>query len=258
MTQLDAAHVEMVAAPDDDGARLRFWGAVAESELFLMLAEEMADDRITPAEAEAEGMRFVLAFDREERLAEFAGCAVPYAALSGRRLVRLLAGRGLGVALNPDVAPSATMLGAAAVEWLAGLVPDVPLAVEARIEEVFAPSGLSETVVMALGRRLGLAGDMARTAWLVDARCSGGVRRHVLAVVGVAPGAEAALATAVAEALRFSGAEAGMIDVTYLADHSPVLAQFAKVGLRFDLPRHATSPMPGPPGMERERPPKLK
>ena len=258
MTQLDAAHAEMEAAPDDDVARLRFWGTVAESELFLMLAREMAKGQIDPVEAEAEGMRFVLAFDREERLAEFAGRAVPYVALSGRRLARLLAGRGLGVALNPDVAPSATLLGSETVEWLANLVPDVPLAVEARIEEVFAPRGLSETVVTAIGRRMGLAGGMAQAAWLVDARCTGGLRRHVLAVVGVSPGAEAALAAAVAEALRFSGAEAGMIDVTYLADHSPVLAHFAKVGLKFDLPKHASLAMPGPPGMEPERPPKLR
>jgi hypothetical protein len=77
MTQLDAAHAEMEAAPDDDVARLRFWGTVAASELFLMLAREMAKGQIDPVESEAEGMRFVLAFDREERLAEFAGRAVP-------------------------------------------------------------------------------------------------------------------------------------------------------------------------------------
>ena len=112
----------MEAAPEDDAARRRFWGALIEAELFVMLATEAAEGQITPAQVEVEGLHFVLAFDREERLAAFAGGVVPYAALSGRRLAGMLAGCGLGVALNPDVAPSAMLVGAEAVEWLAARI----------------------------------------------------------------------------------------------------------------------------------------
>lgn len=258
MTSLDAAHAAMEAAPDDDAARLRFWGALAETELFLMLASEEAEGQITPAEVTVEGLRFVLAFDRAERLAEFAGAVVPYAALSGRRLAGMLAGQGMGVALNPDVAPSAMLIGPEAVDWLATLVGADPDTVETRIEEVFAPKGLPETVIAALDRRLGLAGGMAQAAWLVAARFAGGGRGHVLAVVGAAPEAEAALAGAVAEALRFSGVEAGAIDVTFVASGSPAVARFARVGLRFDLPTLAMPAAPAAPGMDPDRPPKLK
>jgi hypothetical protein len=258
MTQIDAAHEAMEAAPEDDAVRLRFWGSVAESELFLMLAEESVDGQVTPAEVEVEGQRFVLAFDREERLATFAGGVVPYAALSGRRLAGMLAGQGLGIALNPDVAPSAILMGPEAVDWLSNMIADGPAAAEQRIEEVFAPKGLPEEVIAALDRRLAAAGGMAQAAWLVLARYEGGGRGHVLAIVGALPGAEAALAETVAEALRFSGIEAGALDVTFVAADSPVVARFARVGLRFDLPTPAMPVAPGAPGMDASRPPRLK
>jgi hypothetical protein len=258
MTPIDAAHEAMEAAPEDDAARLRFWGSVAESELFLMLAEESVDGQVTPAEVEVEGQRFVLAFDREERLATFAGGVVPYAALSGRRLAGMLAGQGMGIALNPDVAPSAMLIGPEAVDWLSGMIADGPATAEQRIEEVFAPKGLPQEVIVALDRRLAAAGGMAQAAWLVLARYEGGGRGQVLAIAGALPGAEAALAETVAEALRFSGVEAGALDVTFVAADSPVVARFARVGLRFDLPTPAMPAAPGAPGMDASRPPRLK
>lgn len=258
MTAIDTAHAAMEAAPEDDAARLRFWGAVTGAELFLLLAEEEQDGRITPAEVVVDGTTFVLAFDREERLAAFAEGTVPYAALSGRRLMTMLAGQGMGVALNPDVAPSAMLIAPDAVDWLAETLGDGPQEDEARIEEVFAPKGLPEAVVTALDSRLAAAGGMAQAAWLVAARYEGGRRGHVLAVVGAVVGAEAALAAAVAEALRFSGVEAGAVDVTFVAGDSLAVARFARVGLRFDLPTPAMPAAPAAPGMDRDRPPRLR
>lgn len=259
MTPLDAAHAAMEAAPEDDAARLRFWGVLAEAELFLMLAAEPGDgEEITPAEVEVEGAAFVLAFDREERLSAFAEGAAPFAALSGRRLAALLAGRGIGIALNPDVAPSAMLCGPDVVDWLAGLTAAGPAEVEARIEEVFGPGGLPEAVVAALDQRLALAGGLAQAAWLVGVRFAGGGRGHLLAIVGAAPAAQAALAAAVAEALRFSGIEAGAIDVTFVAADAPVVARLARVGLRFDLPTPAIPAPPMVPGSDPARPPRLR
>ena len=174
MTPLDAAHAAMAAAPDDDGARLRFWGALAEARLLLLLAEEASGERIVPAEAEVEGGRFVMAFDTEDRLAGFAGIAVPHAVLSGRALAGLLAGQGIGLALNPDVAPSAILCPAEVIDWLAVAIPGVPEAIESRIAELLPPWRLPETVVAAIGRRLGLAGGLAEAAWLAEARHADG------------------------------------------------------------------------------------
>ncbi|MEC7297631.1 MAG: SseB family protein, partial [Pseudomonadota bacterium] len=47
-TPLDTAHAAMEAAPDDDAARLRFYERLADSELFLLLTEEVSGDQISP------------------------------------------------------------------------------------------------------------------------------------------------------------------------------------------------------------------
>jgi hypothetical protein len=76
------------------------------------------------------------------------------------------------------------------------------------------------------------------------------------------PGAEAALAKAVGEALAFSGLEAGELDVTFLGPHDAGLAQLAAVAQVFDLPEPAGEPdqiiQPQAPGMDPNRPPILR
>ena len=117
MTDLDNAHAAMQAAPDDDAGRLRFYERLADTELFMLLDGEPDGDQITPALFEVEDQRFALVFDREERLSQFVGRVAPYAGLPGRDLVRMLTGQGIGLALNLEVAPSAMLIPAEAVDW---------------------------------------------------------------------------------------------------------------------------------------------
>ncbi len=256
-TPLDRAHAAMEAAPADEAARLAFYDCLAGAELFLLLQAEAEGDRITPEVFGLESGPVVLAFDREDRLAAFLGRPAPYAALSGRRLAAMLAGQGLGLGLNLDVAPSAMLLPAEALDWLAATLGQGTDAVEARIERLSPPQGLPEAVLTALDRKLAAAEGLARAAYLADVDYTGGAAGHLLAFIDAVPGAEAALTEAVAEALTFSGIEAGMIDVVFLPATGPVAATLARVGLRFDLPQ----PVPvGPaaPGSDPDRPPRLR
>lgn len=257
-TPIDAAHAAMTAAPEDDRARLRFYERLADAELFLLLEAEAEGDAIRPALFPVEGQSYALAFDTEERLAEFAGAVAPYAGLSGRALAGLLAGAGLGLALNPDVAPSAWLLDPAAVAWLTETLAGGPTETEARIEALTPPGALPEAVIAALDAKLPAAAGLARFAWLAGADYGGGRRGHVLAFVDAVPGAERALAGAVSEALVFSGIEAGEIDVAFFRASDPMAARLAKVGLRFDLPAPEAMPGPSAPGMDPKRPPRLK
>ena len=109
-TPLDRAHAAMEADPGEAAMRLAFYDCLAGAEVFLLLQAEAEGDRITPEVFDLETGPVVLAFDREERLAAFLGRPAPYAALSGRRLAGMLAGQGLGLGLNLDVAPSAMLL----------------------------------------------------------------------------------------------------------------------------------------------------
>lgn len=235
-TPLDHAHSAMEAAPEDDRARLRFFDRLAEAELFLMLAREAEGDQAEPELFDVADARFVLVFDTEDRLGGFAGRPVPYAALSGRTIVGMLAGQGIGIALNPEVAPSSILLPPEAVDWLAETVAQGPAETEARPQELRAPAGLPDGLLNSIDAKLRTASGLARRGYLAEVVYDTGVRGHLIGFTGTVPGAEDALARAIQEALVFSGLEAASLDVVFLRDSDPVTAQLARVGLRFDLP----------------------
>lgn len=256
-TALDRALGAMLAAPDEALPRLRFHERLAEAELFLLLRAEAEGDRLDPELFDADGGRYVLAFDREARLAAFAGAPAHYAAVSGRTLAAMLRGRGVGVGLNLGT-PAETLVSPETVDWLAAVVGSDPAETEERPEELRPPAGLPTALVEALAVKLALAEGMARMACLAGVTYAGGRRGHLLAFVDARPGAEAALARAVGEALAFSGIEAGTLDVGFLAAADPVAATLARVGLRFDIPQPAIPAAPRPPGSGPDRPPRLR
>lgn len=258
MTDLDQAHAAMEAAPENDAARLQFYERLADTELFMLLGEEAVGQQITPELFEIEDQRFALIFDTEERLSDFVGRVAPYAGLPGRALAQMLAGQGIGLALNLEVASSAMLIPAEAVDWLVATLAHGPDETEARLTEVSAPGGLPEAVIAGLDRKLAIAAGLARFAYLAAATYEDGGRGHVLAFVDAVEGAEKALASAAGEALTFSGIEAGVMDVLFVRASDPLAAHLAKVGLRFDLPQPETPHAPGAPGMDPAKPPKLR
>lgn len=259
-TPLDNAHAAMEAAPGDDAIRLRFYERLGDSELFLMLTTEVQGDTILPEIFDVADGRFVLAFDREDRLAQFAGRPAPYAALSGRVITRMLAGQGLGLGLNLEVAPSAILIPDSAVDWLDQTLGHTPDEVEAQITAFGPPTGLPEVLITALDTKLATATGLARAAYLVGVTYDTGVRGHLLGFVDALDGASGALAQATGEALTFSGIEAGALDVGFFAASDPVAAKLAVHGLRFDLPQpvKTAQQVHVAPGSDPDRPPILK
>ena len=259
-TALDRAHARMDTAPDNDGARLRFYEHLAASELFVLLVHEASGRDVTPEIFELSGRRYVLVFDREDRLAQFTARAAPYAALSGRAVAKMLSAQGLGLALNLEVAPSSILIPPEAVAWLADILRHDPQEIEAQIDAFHAPKGLPETLLTALDARLASAAGLADLAYLTGVTYATGAHGHLLGFVDARAGAEAALAQTAAETLAFSGLDAAALDVGFFKGSDPVAARMAKVGLRFDLPRPpAGGPMPGvAPGTDPEKPPRLR
>ena len=250
MTPLDAAHAGM----EHEAGRLRFYERLADAELFLLLAREAEGSVIEPRTFDLEDGPVALVFDREARLAEFAGPS-PYAGLSGRGVVGLLRGRGIGLGVNLGVAPSSTLLPAEAVDWLARTLEHGPSQAQGRLREVGPPGELPRALLGALDAKLPSAAGLARSAYLAGATYEDGRRGHLLAFVDAVPGAEDALARAAGEALTFSGLEAGEMDVAFLRAADALSARLARVGLRFDLPVREA---PAAPGTDPDRPPRLR
>jgi hypothetical protein len=255
---IDQAWEASEAAPEDDRLRLTYFARLVEAELFLLLEREVEGDRIAPKVFDLEEGPIVLAFDSEERLTEFTGLPAPYAAMPGRALCEMLAGSGMGMGLNLGVAPSSRLFPAEVLDWLAGMATQRPEEMDARIVGIAPPRGLPETLLLALDQRLARMEGLAAMAYLVATQSETGARGHMLAFVDAIAEAETALARAVQSALSFSGLEAGVLDVTFLAASEPRAAEFARVGLRFDLPQARSEPEHSASVTDPEAPPRLR
>jgi SseB protein N-terminal domain len=256
-TPLDLAFRQQEADPADPVRRLRFHERVLDAELLLLLEAPAAGDRLRPRVFELAEGRFVLAFDRDDRLAAVLDAPAPFAALAGRRLVAMLAGQGVGIGLNLGDAPSATLLPAEAVDWMAGMLSQDPGEAAERPRDFAAPAAPPE-LVAALGPKLAAMAEVIAEAFLVEAGYAGGDRRLLLVLTGVPEPAWPGVAAAVGEALRFSGLDDAALDVTFLGADRPERLAVERVALRFELPRPAAAAARPGPGTDPRRPPKLR
>jgi len=262
MTLLDSAHAAMLADPEDDFARLRYYRTLADTELFVLLATEAQGDTLEPQVFGLEDGPVLLAFDTEERLAGFTGMPAPYAAVPGRVMAARMAGQGLGLAVNLGAA-SGWIVVAPAVDWLAGVLAQAPVQARGLPVALHAPGEVDPVLAEAIALALAGAGGRASGAVLAQAAWAGdGGHGLLLACLDVAPDAEAALAQALAEALAFSGLEDGAIDLVFLSSRTAIAAQVQAIGQPLRLPKAPAAPPaaagPAAPGMDPDRPPRLR
>ncbi len=258
-TELDSALHQMNKLPEDDVARLKFYERLADTELFILLEEEPDGDNIKPETVEYADITFLLVFDREERLADFAKRIVPYVSLSGRGIAQMLAGQSVGLALNLGVDGGETLVDPTAMSWLLGTLAERPDFTEARPVELFAPKGLPEEVVVGIDRKLAASAGLASGAILTGVIYDSGARGFMLVVLDALAEAQSALANAMNEALTFSGVEAGSLDVVFLGADDDFAERAARVGLRFDVPEPEAPATPGAnPGMDPSKPPRIR
>ncbi len=262
ITDLDQAFAALALDGDNTEARLAFYQRFADTELHVLLVDDRRTRPLVPEVFDLEEGRYVLAFDLEERLTAFTGGAAPYAALPGRVVASMLAGQGVGVGLNLGDAPSAFLMPPEVIDWLCDTLSQAPGNAIGRPRDFQAPGALPVALLRALEAKMLQLAGLAQTALLAAVSYAEGRQGHFLAFVGAQDAAQAALAKAVSEALAFSGVEAGEIDVAFLRSDDPALTRLARVAHRFDLPPARPSPgpasAPAAPGMDPERPPKLR
>ncbi|RED17984.1 SseB family protein [Pontivivens insulae] len=254
-TPLDSAHL---AAEADEAQRPAFYDRLLESELHIVLEEESDGTSIKPLVLETSDGAMILAFDRDHRLAAFMGNAAEVAVLSGRKLIGMLEGQSLAIALNLGGHASETILPADAVSWAASLGNKAAEIRESSIREVRRPV-LPEPLVAALSAKLPTLEGMGQQVWLVGTRYRDGTNGTLLAVTDVVSGAEAAITQAINEALNLSGLDAATLDIAFFAGDAPIMARIAQHGLGFDLPQPRREVREvAAPGSDPEKPPILR
>lgn len=259
MTPLDTAFEAMDQDPDNTAARLRFFERLADSELYLLLEAEPAENRnqVSPRLFPVEDQTYALIFDSAERLSDFAEDAAPYLTLEGRELAEFLRGKAIGLGLNLGVAPSSTLLPASAVDWLAGALDNQASEVSVQVREVTPPVGVPQEFLKALDVKLSALAGLARGAILAGTVFDNNSRGTVLAVLDAPENAQSTLREAISEAVSFSATGLGL-DIFFTQSDDPSVAPLRKVGLVFSIPER---PQPKPltaPGLDPAKPPKLR
>jgi len=245
MTPLDQAHAEMMDNTEDDALRLRFYRRLADTTLFLLLRAEPEGEVLDPEILEIDNKetanieRYALVFDTEERLSAFAASynndALPYAALPGRVIAQSLAGQGVGLAVNLDVALSSILLPAQALDWLSDTLSAEPEPGEGTLIAISPPVGLPDGLIEGLEEKLVTAAGLAAHAVFVKGTYSDDREGWLLAFVDAQPGAETALVRATHEALIFSGTDLAAVDVAFFAATDPICEHLDHVGLRYEF-----------------------
>jgi hypothetical protein len=246
-TPLDQAHL---AAEVDPEQRLRFYDRLVGAELFLLLDGE------TPKVFDLSDGPLVLAFDLEERVAEFAPDGAARAEMTGRTLIAMLAGQGVGLGLNLSVGPSSQILPPNVIDWLAQQLQQSPAETFGVPTSVRAPGQAPEALIRAVDEKLAGAAGLATSAYLVGVDWRDAPSGLLLAFLGAPEGAKPALSRAIGEAWAFCGTDAPGLDVSFLDAGDAMIAQFQRFGLRYDIPQ--VGPQQIAPGTDPARPPRLR
>lgn len=199
-----------------DAARAAILRHLVDTRLYAALAGEAEAERAQLLRLDGPDGPLALACDSDERLAGFFGRAVDHAAMPGRVLARMLAEAGVALLVNPG-APSEMLIDAGTLGWLVAALADQPQTDSAAAR--LSPP-LPEAVALllpALGARLADMEGLAQAATLTHARWTDGREGHLLVIEGADPGAEAAIAKAIAELAAFLPPIPGGLDVSFAA-----------------------------------------
>lgn len=242
--------------PADEIACRAFYDQVAHCELHVLLADEASGDQATPRLIASDMGRFVLAFDRAERLSDFAGGVAPSLNLPGKDLCAMLAPLGLGLGLNVDVSDDPYLLAPDIVAWIAGtLAEPQPQEALGRPTALRRPAAVPAGFLEALTSRLSQLPGAAKQAVLSSATYSGANERLLLGVVDADPARQADLTGTVRDAVALLMPERPL-DIGFFRGDDPLTAALRRNGLTFDFPE-AQQIIPGAPGMDPDRPPRL-
>lgn len=228
MTALD--DLAIVPFHDADAPqRARMLSRLADTEVAVALMREPLRDQVELKLFDLDGVRMAIACDGEDRLADFFGQAVAYAAMPGRVLAALLQADGAGLLVNPGH-PSQMMLDAATLDWLTGALESAPQEDEARLRLVTPDAGTVNALAIPLGDRLAdMRGLIAGAALVGIAGDDGQPASHLLLISGAPADRQAAIAKALSEALAFLPPQPGGVDISFAEAVAPTGA------LIFDL-----------------------
>lgn len=244
-TPLDRAHDAAMRPGAPDDAMARFYALLLETTILTPVRPAPEDAPIAPLVFDLEDGPVALGFDDEARMTGFLEGPTEYVALAGRSLIAALAEARLGLGLNLGDAPSATLLDAATVRWIAAeMGGEVEATDLTGTVALGAPHAPPRALLVALAERVAQMPGLVAEAWLVTLG-SGDARAGLCLLI--LPGALAARAvpgivSVLGRAAAVHGAEAGTVQVGVLQEGHPLLPAARSHGLALHAPDEAARP----------------
>jgi hypothetical protein len=249
-TPLDRAHAAAEAPGAAGDARARFYALLLETPLCVPVEPQPDGAAPKPMVFALEDGPVALGFDDDARMAAFFEAPTEYVTLPGRALAALLAQAGLGLGLNLGDAPSAALLDADLMRWLAAEMGGGLDAAELTGPlTLAAPTGATPGLLAALADRLAGFPGMAAGAWIARLGPEGAPGRLTVLLLpadGAVRGAQA-LAAELGRAAAPHAPAGEDVTVGVLTRDHPLLQPAARHGLDLlSAPRHASDDAPQP------------
>ena len=243
----------------DPDSNLQFYNALLDAQLFLLLHEEAQEETLSPQTQDIESSTYVLVFDNEAKLVDFCGDVAPYAAVTGRVLIEMLAGQDTGLAFNPNAYGSETLLSKDIVDWLSEMTSQAPKLSTAKPKTFFPLGPKVEKTAVMLHEKLANSAYLAQNFYLCGVEYEDASCGILLAITGANDSSEKALAKAAHEAFVFGGSKKMVFDVVFLEENDKALAAIKRqsLQLQFKQKKVETRTQRPNPGGDPYRPPKL-
>ena len=237
MKQLKKAFEEMSQNPENNDARLNYYGVLADANLFLLLEQEPSNEILEPKFIQLEGKNFALAFDSEESLSEFYGETAAFAQITGRVLAKMLLEEKIGLGINLGVSEGELLLPWEIIEWFVNVLDETPNLLQTTPKKFLRAIAFPEVLFKALQEKLMPAVGLFDEIWICAAEYNEDETSHLICLMGVQNSAQQAIVKSINEVLSFTDIDLGNIDVAHFNYHDEASSKIRTIGVKLEFPQ---------------------
>ena len=237
MKQLNKAFLEMSQNPENNDARLNYYGVLADTNLFLLLEQEPRNEILEPKFIQLEGNSFALAFDSEENLSEFYGKAAEFAEVTGRVLAKMLLEEKIGLGINLGVSEGELLLPWEIIEWFVNVLDETPNLIQTTPKKFSPVKAFPEIMFKALQEKLKPAVGLFDEIWMCAVEYNEDETSHLICLMGVQNSAQQAIVKSINEVLSFTDIDLGNIDVAHFNYHDEASSKIRTIGVKLEFPQ---------------------
>ena len=237
MKQLKKAFEEMSQNPENNDARLNYYGVLADANLFLLLEQEPSNEILEPKFIQLEGKNFALAFDSEENLSEFYGEAAAFAQITGRVLAKMLLDEKIGLGINLGVSEGELLLPYSVIEWFVSVLEETPDVLQNSPKKFFSANAFPEIMLKVLQEKLAPAVGLFDEIWICGVEYDDDETSHLICLMGAQKPAEQAMIKSIKEVLSFSDINLGNTDVAQFNYDDEACSIIREIGIKLEFPQ---------------------